>query len=179
MSASYNAPVGRAPGDVSQAAFGAASNASRRDVRAPGAPARQPFTPARQPFSSHLELGPLLRAASNARVHTRLVLQEWGLGAHSETLELLVSELTANSLVASQALQQPVPSPIHLWLRAERGRVQVMVWDANPRPPIPKQAGEDAESGRGLMIVEALSTRWGWYTPKGIGGKCVWCELVY
>ena len=32
--------------------------------------------------------------------------------------------------------------------------------------------GDDAESGRGLLLVEAISTRWGWYATSD--GKVVW-----
>lgn len=32
--------------------------------------------------------------------------------------------------------------------------------------------------GRGLVLVEAVSEQWGFYFPRGIGGKVVWalCE---
>jgi hypothetical protein len=34
---------------------------------------------------------------------------------------------------------------------------------------------EDAESGRGLLLVDAISKRWDWYFPQdGAGGKVVW-----
>ncbi|MEV7776937.1 hypothetical protein [Kitasatospora sp. NPDC088351] len=38
--------------------------------------------------------------------------------------------------------------------------------------------GEDAESGRGVFLVEALSERWGYYYPPGHAGKVVWSELL-
>jgi hypothetical protein len=40
---------------------------------------------------------------------------------------------------------------------------------------VPRIAEPDALNGRGLVIVEALSTRWGW-EPRD-GGKVVWAEL--
>jgi hypothetical protein len=143
---------------------------------APGENGRQTVD-GRPPLKSHLQLGPLLSAASNARAHTRAVLAEWGLAELAEIAELLVSEITTNALRGSRALGQPQPSPIHLWLRADRLGLVIMVWDANPQPPIRKEAGHDAVSGRGLKIVEALSSRWGWYQPHDMGGKCVWCEI--
>jgi anti-sigma regulatory factor (Ser/Thr protein kinase) len=105
------------------------------------------------------------------------VLAEWGLAELTETAELLVSEIATNALRASRALRQPLPSPVHLWLRADGRRLLVTVWDANPQPPIRRQVGHDAVSGRGLTIVQALSSRWGWYEPPDMGGKCVWCQI--
>jgi anti-sigma regulatory factor (Ser/Thr protein kinase) len=143
---------------------------------APGGNRRQAVDH-RPPQTSHLQLGPLLSAASNARAHTRAVLAEWGLAELAETAELLVSEIATNALRASRALSQPLPSPVHLWLRADRLGLVATVWDANPQPPIRRKAGHDAVSGRGLTIIEALSSRWGWYEPHDMGGKCVWCEI--
>ena len=105
------------------------------------------------------------------------MLAEWGLAELAEIAELLVSEIITNALRASRALRQPLPSPVHLWLRADRLRLVATVWDANPQPPIRTEADHDAASGRGLKIVDALSTRWGWYEPRDMGGKCVWCEI--
>jgi hypothetical protein len=35
--------------------------------------------------------------------------------------------------------------------------------------------GVHAQSGRGLLLVEAISHRWGWYpTHQNDGGKIVW-----
>ncbi|HEY1623117.1 MAG TPA: hypothetical protein VGG16_04900, partial [Streptosporangiaceae bacterium] len=39
-------------------------------------------------------------------------------------------------------------------------------------------ADGDAEHGRGLMLVQALSTKWGWDFPQGLGGKAVWAQLA-
>ncbi len=35
-------------------------------------------------------------------------------------------------------------------------------------------AGQDAEGGRGLLLVEAISHRWSWYATPEQGGKVVW-----
>jgi hypothetical protein len=38
----------------------------------------------------------------------------------------------------------------------------VEVWDENDTLPAPNPPGLDDESGRGLIMVEALAERWGW-----------------
>jgi hypothetical protein len=60
---------------------------------------------------------------------------------------------------------------------SDRAQVVIFVWDANPLPPVANDAADDAENGRGLMIVQAISARWGWDFPPGIGGKVVWAQI--
>jgi hypothetical protein len=38
-------------------------------------------------------------------------------------------------------------------------------------------AAPEEESGRGLFLVAALSTRWDWYLTYDPPGKVIWCEL--
>jgi hypothetical protein len=51
------------------------------------------------------------------------------------------------------------------------------VWDASPWPPVRTEASDYAESGRGLILVEAVSEQWGWYTREDSGGKFVWAII--
>jgi anti-sigma regulatory factor (Ser/Thr protein kinase) len=101
---------------------------------------------------------------------------EWGLNELSEATELLVSELTTNAMRVSQALDQD--SPIRLWLLSDKTRLLILVWDGNPRPPVQMDATADAESGRGLVLVDAISEQWGWHPAFDLGGKWVWCRLI-
>jgi hypothetical protein len=53
--------------------------------------------------------------------------------------------------------------------------VLFLVWDATMPAPVRRVTAPDAEHGRGLDIVAAMSARWGYYHPAGHpGGKCVW-----
>lgn len=49
-------------------------------------------------------------------------------------------------------------------------------WDDGAGVPKQVTPGDDDVSGRGLLLVEALSRRWG-YTRSALGGKVVWVEL--
>jgi anti-sigma regulatory factor (Ser/Thr protein kinase) len=126
------------------------------------------------PLRSYLELGALDGAVPSARLHTRLVVCEWGLPMLAEAAELLVSEIVTNAVKASRPLVQP--RVVRLWLLSDKERVLILVWDASPHPPVPPgdTTGEIRESGRGLMLVEAISDRWSWYSAPGTGGKVVW-----
>jgi len=134
------------------------------------------------PLSDLLALGALPTAVPCARLHVRNVMYEWDLAAVAETVELVASELVTNAVLASIGLNEHPASTglpaVHLRLSSDRIRVLVEVWDSNPRLPSPKMAGLDEEGGRGLMLVEALCERWGWYVPDGSGGKVVWGEVA-
>jgi anti-sigma regulatory factor (Ser/Thr protein kinase) len=125
------------------------------------------------PLQSFLELGALPGAVPCARLHTRHVLREWGLTALRDDAELLVSELLTNAVHASRSMEWTFP--VRLRLLSDRAQVLIVVWDANPQPPVPTDAGEDDETGRGLILVEAISERWDWSATPDTGGKMVWC----
>lgn len=123
------------------------------------------------PLHSFLELGALPGAVPCARLHARNVLWEWGLTHLSESVELLISELITNAIKASQSAERILP--VCLSLLSDGQRVLIQVWDANPQPPVRVDANDDAESGRGLLLVETLSEQWDWYVPQDMGGKVV------
>jgi hypothetical protein len=129
----------------------------------------------RWPLSSSLEFGALPTAIPCARLHTCTVLYEWGIGELADDAELIVSELVTNALKASQSLQET--RPFALCLRSDYKRLIIEVWDHSPREPRSAPVGGDAEGGRGLLVVEALSTRWG-YERTGCSAKVVWAELM-
>jgi anti-sigma regulatory factor (Ser/Thr protein kinase) len=134
------------------------------------------IVPGDWPLQDTLELGSLPGAVPCARLHVRHVLWEWGITRVTENAELLVSELMTNAVAAPQPEDQI--SPVRIWLLADRTRVLILVWDASPQQPVPVNADEDAESGRGLLLVEAISERWDWYFPQRTGGKVVWALLA-
>ena len=128
------------------------------------------------PRESFLELGALPTAVACARWHAKLVLREWGLTKLSERVELLVSELAANAVKASQSPDWIFP--MRLWLRSDGARVLILVWDINPQPPKRVEADAEAEGGRGLLLVETLSEKFDWYLHNELGGKVVWSVIA-
>jgi anti-sigma regulatory factor (Ser/Thr protein kinase) len=128
---------------------------------------------------SALDLRPLPSAVPSARLHARHVFREWGHAAIAPDGELIVSEFVTNAIAASLSLPEEAgPPPVRLRLTDRPRGVQIEVWDALSRMP---QRGPDpvpaAEGGRGLVLVEALSTRWGAYPAAG-GGKVVWATVT-
>ncbi|WP_234327387.1 ATP-binding protein [Streptomyces sp. NRRL WC-3742] len=121
-----------------------------------------------------------------ARRHTTDLLRRWQVPSDTiDTANLIVSELVTNAIRHTHADDEVSPysplSPVKaitlaLWL--ERGRLVIFVQDNDRRPPVVKEVGEDAESGRGVFLVDALSEKWGYYYPPGAAGKVVWSELL-
>jgi len=66
---------------------------------------------------------------------------------------------------------------VRLWLSSDRTAVLIQVWDADHRIPERRDREPEAESGRGLLLVEALSAQWGSYVPNGWQGKVVWASV--
>ncbi|HUR50590.1 MAG TPA: ATP-binding protein [Mycobacteriales bacterium] len=82
---------------------------------------------------------------------------------------LLVSELVTNAVIHGRS---------RATLVAERpgGHLRIAVLDTDLRLPVgPGPLTLDAESGRGLRIVDALADRWGVEAVEG--GKAIWFEL--
>jgi hypothetical protein len=63
---------------------------------------------------------------------------------------------------------------VRLWLVSDLAQILILVWDASPQPPVRINASGEAENGRGLILVEAISEKWGWYGRDGSDGKFVW-----
>ncbi|MDI3418711.1 ATP-binding protein [Streptomyces luteolus] len=120
-----------------------------------------------------------------ARLARRLAagqLHSWGWPYETEanhTATLLVAELAANAAVHGRVRGRD----FRLRLTASPGDpvLRIEVTDARPdrRPPAPGTLPPpfpDLESGRGLLLVEALSTGWG--TSGDTYTKTVWCEVA-
>ncbi|MFI2377699.1 ATP-binding protein [Streptomyces sp. NPDC018964] len=118
-----------------------------------------------------------------ARLARRLVshrLDQWGHPYDSpvnETLTLIAAELTSNAVRHGH-----VPGrDFHLRLTATPDVLRIEVTDARTerRPPSSVQeTPDDAESGRGLLLVTRLAARWGTDPRPAAPGKTVWAECA-
>jgi hypothetical protein len=54
---------------------------------------------------------------------------------------------------------------IALSLRHFPGCLLIDVHDADPSPPVLSRAGDGAENGRGLVLIDTLSTQWSYFFP--------------
>lgn len=163
-------------GDRADAGRSTAVSLSRRSrtlVPDPPSSGHQQLSFSSWPLRTFLELRALPGAVPCTRLHARQMVWEWGLAELGDDTELVVSELVSNSVAASAAVADtPV---VRFWLFSDGVQVLVLVWDASPRRPVRMETDDEAESGRGLLLVEAVSARWGCYFPlDGSSGKCTW-----
>lgn len=92
-------------------------------------------------------------------------------GMANQVVELLSSELLANAV-----LHGPDSTAIGIQVRRTDVSVRVSVSDGGDTSPIVLHREPSAASGRGMAIVESMSSRWG-VEEHADGGKTVWFEL--
>lgn len=97
--------------------------------------------------------------------------QQWQLRGSYDGLLLLVSETVTN------AVQHARSRLVEVRLVRHPPAVWVEVRDDDATPPAPRAAGGDAESGRGMELVDALSDEWG-VTANSDGSKTVWFDVT-
>ena len=72
---------------------------------------------------------------------------------------------------------QLAAAPVLVWLGSDWHCLLLAVADASTRPPARLNLEPEAEGGRGLALVEALSSRWGWHPVSTTGlTKVTWAE---
>jgi anti-sigma regulatory factor (Ser/Thr protein kinase) len=140
--------------------------------------------PKNETLFSSVTLAALPTAVRLSRLMTAKAMRLWGLPGLIDDAGLVVSELVTNAVQAT-GTTEPKPSweqlgpvaAIKVRVTHLGGSISIAVWDNDPTPPASRDAAPDAEGGRGLMIVAALSERWDYYPSAG-GGKVVWAELA-
>ncbi|MGV9243127.1 ATP-binding protein [Streptomyces sp. NPDC003710] len=116
-------------------------------------------------------LSPTPRGARLARLLAAEQLRSWGLDV--DRASLVVAELAANAITHGR-----VPGrDFRLTLYVVGDTLRIEVTDARgDRLPAPQHPAGDAESGRGLVVVEAVADRWG-VASGPYPCKTVWAEL--
>jgi serine/threonine-protein kinase RsbW len=119
-----------------------------------------------------LEMSAWPGAVPCVRHHARQVLWDAGLKELIDPVELVVSEMVTNAVRACGGLDSE--AALRLWLAVTDEGVLVMVWDASPSKPQRQSPEPEAEGGRGLLLVDAVSASWGSFDLSGEPGKVVW-----
>jgi len=110
-------------------------------------------------------------AAAEARREVRAAICAWDVPVDPGVAVLLASELVTN------AVRYEASKTVTLALSCSRGQLRIEVHDTSCSMPVLMDSPADAERGRGLMLVAALSAEWGFYrTPAG---KAVYCTLAF
>lgn len=156
-------------------------NADIAHAAAPDRPGPVPRITAVPPFTVRLSATP--RGARLARHLAAERIDSWGRPYDTDanrTATLVVSELATNAVRHGRARGRDFRLRLTLYPQVPALRVEVT--DARPdrRPPLPgtlSPPDSGLDSGRGLLLVEALSTHWG-TTDGDPYTKTVWCEVA-
>lgn len=134
-------------------------------------------------LSAHYE------AVRVARDFTETTLSSWQLPRRCDDVTLVVSELVTNALrhaMPTSPGHNEIDIPVRLHLMRWASRLVCAVRDPSQEAPVSEgtaagfpgladYADDQAESGRGLFLVEAFSDSWGWEAVSGSSaGKVVW-----
>lgn len=113
-------------------------------------------------------------SARHLRRILRLYLDGWGLAAVADDAELALTELIANVVrhVPGRRCQTFI-------FRLPGGEgVRVEVADGCPKLPVVVEGDALDEGGRGLLLVDAVTDKWGVEMRRDGGGKAVWFECL-
>lgn len=105
-----------------------------------------------------------------ARDFIREKLAEWGLEPLLDDALLVTSELATNAITHAD-------SGCRIRLSLNDSTLRIDVVDTGAGTPEPQPESQTEEHGRGLHLVDALTTAWGLEMVPG-EGKLVWAELA-
>jgi anti-sigma regulatory factor (Ser/Thr protein kinase) len=114
------------------------------------------------------EFSPIPASVSGARRYVERVLRSCPPDV-VDRVQLITSELATNCVVHAR-------TPFEVLVTSGDGEIKVEVRDSSRQQPVPRRPRNDEPTGRGLMIVSALSDDWG-IVPVGEGGSTVWFTL--
>jgi DNA-binding NarL/FixJ family response regulator len=117
---------------------------------------------------ANITLPASLTSGKAARMFVADRLGAWKLDHLLDTTLLLTTELVTNAVVHAG-------SPVSVTVRRALDRLRVEVADMGGGALTLREVDQDSVGGRGLMLIEALSTAWG--TSAFETGKLVWFEL--
>jgi anti-sigma regulatory factor (Ser/Thr protein kinase) len=117
----------------------------------------------------HITLSESDRAARQARDAVRNAVTEWQLSSCLDDALLIVSELVTNATSHSGG-------EVSLHLRTSGTLLRIEVHDEQVDTlPETRDPSDTEPGGRGLHLVAALSSNWGW--EVGAHTKTIWAEI--
>ncbi|GAA2874919.1 hypothetical protein GCM10010517_35690 [Streptosporangium fragile] len=117
--------------------------------------------------------------ARTAREFTARTLTAWELEPLIDDTGVVVSELVTNAVRhGARGLLHSRPSPdVRIILCHTERSMLCAVTDPSEQAPRLREPDYEAESGRGLQVVEGISEMWGW-APLESRGKAVWAVFA-
>ncbi len=107
-------------------------------------------------------------ALSATRHFVASTLESWNLHHHVEDASMVVSELATNAVIHAH-------SAFTVSLSFDGGTLRVSVRDSSQVVPVVQSPIPTTVSGRGLILVTSIATRWG--TELVDDGKLIWADI--
>jgi anti-sigma regulatory factor (Ser/Thr protein kinase) len=140
-------------------------------------PRHRQSSPSRQRYAA-LHANP--RSVAEARSLVRTAIRAWDIPVDAETAALLVSELVTNAVTHSRpaaGCAAAGDATVTLEITGCQDQLRVEVHDASLAQPVLHEAPPlDAEHGRGVLLVDLLSSAWGSFPTEA--GKAVYFTLA-
>ncbi len=135
-----------------------------------------PTSPPTPPRTAHYVdvAEPVADSPTRIRRALRAALTQWGLPAEAaENALMVVEELVANAVDHART---PFRLTVDHLLADHTGpSLRIAVRDGCPRPVHVRPFDAHAHRGRGLQMIQALTSRWGCHHTAG--GKTVWAVV--
>ncbi|MDF3293128.1 ATP-binding protein [Streptomyces silvisoli] len=112
------------------------------------------------------------RSVPAAREFARRALRHWNIVSRTDDILLCVTELATNALLHGVPPGRGYQVSLEL---SGDGVLRVELHDSGDGEPRIPDTTAEAESGRGLRLVDALADKWG--VGERVPGKIVWCEF--
>jgi len=106
-------------------------------------------------------------SAAMVRNYVRDSLSPWNVS--SDTAMFIANELATNAIVHAH-------SAFLVEVSLDERTCRIAVVDHDPEPPRMERVRQSSPHGRGLTLVNALSSSWGVETRED--GKAVWCDIA-
>ena len=114
------------------------------------------------------DVGPELEDVRTARRFVSSTLDEWGIPGRDD-VALVTSELVTNALTHAS-------HPVALAIQRDEHCLRLEVSNGSAIIPVIRELDPARPGGRGMAIVQSLTTAWGAVSSPG-GGKTVWVEF--
>ncbi|MFD5425963.1 ATP-binding protein [Streptomyces sp. NPDC127084] len=112
---------------------------------------------------------------AEVRSFAERTLKAWHMTAQADDVQLCVSELASNAV--NHGTRPGSPSAFRVRMDASDARIRIEIEDSDPlTAPRVRQAAHGDTGGRGMQIVDALASAWG-YENHAPEGKAVWSEF--
>ena len=107
--------------------------------------------------------------ASAPRDARNAIAERYGEHVRCGDLLVCVSEAVTNAVIHAR-------TPFRLVVREVGRLLRVEVSDADPTPPVIRHPEPTSPSGRGMLLIDQLSSTWG--VDRRGDGKTVWFEFA-